>query len=68
MSESLFGKQQAASPFFRGGTAISEPFRDFDRRREAREVVWVLGEVFGRPVPIWLQPHQIEHADGGSRP
>jgi transcription antitermination factor NusG len=30
--------------------------------RAAGEMVWVLIELFGRPVPVQLLPDQIEHA------
>jgi len=35
--------------------------------RPARELIWVLIEIFGRSVPIQLQPEQIEHADRARR-
>jgi transcription antitermination factor NusG len=33
--------------------------------RPARETVWVLLELFGRPVPVQLQPDLIRHAEPG---
>jgi hypothetical protein len=36
--------------------------------RPAREVVWVLLELFDRPVPVQFNPDQVEHAEQEGRP